>query len=359
MQADADGRLAWDWTPDVWRWNPAQERWSDDHGRPADVAGLSVSTRGLAGAEAFDFWCGTAMAEGFEPVRRADPRASFGGDARGLLDGRAEFFACRLSALSGRRPAPRGVETDWPFLAIGLMDAGRCVHGGADGGGRAAGPGGFFVCDSARPVRIAWSDHDACHLNLDRAEAEAAFGGRMPDAVLIASALEGSGLAPFLKAHMRLLAGTMDALSRFERAAALDQLADLALAALRGLTGAAAEADDSARGWVYPAAMRAIGMRLGEERFGPAALAAALGCSRATLYRAFAERGETVAAAIRRMRLDRARAMIARVPDGTSVAMIAARAGFSDTRTFNRAFRARFGMAPGDARPRPPGRPRT
>ncbi|MCX4198929.1 helix-turn-helix domain-containing protein [Methylobacterium organophilum] len=76
-----------------------------------------------------------------------------------------------------------------------------------------------------------------------------------------------------------------------------------------------------------------------------------MGLSRTSLYRAFAETGG-IAAAIRDARLDLARRRLeARRDDKVRIASIAYACGFTDVPTFNRGFRKRFGLAPGDLRP--------
>lgn len=65
----------------------------------------------------------------------------------------------------------------------------------------------------------------------------------------------------------------------------------------------------------------------------------------------FREDGRTVGTFIREQRLERCRAGLAdpRLA-GRSVAAIAVRAGFSDAAAFSRAFKARYGMPPGEYR---------
>ena len=77
------------------------------------------------------------------------------------------------------------------------------------------------------------------------------------------------------------------------------------------------------------------------------AVAAACHVSRRTLYRILGQEG--VAAPLRRMRIERARAMLVREP-GRPVASVGFACGFDSESGFHRAFRTATGMSPGDYR---------
>lgn len=105
---------------------------------------------------------------------------------------------------------------------------------------------------------------------------------------------------------------------------------------------------------------------LHDPRLSPRSVAAAHNISTSYLHRLFQDEDETVAAWIRRRRLERAREALA---DPTQLTVpihrIAGRAGFSDHSVFTRAFRSHYGVSPRDYRrqalsavPRPlPGHP--
>ncbi len=76
----------------------------------------------------------------------------------------------------------------------------------------------------------------------------------------------------------------------------------------------------------------------------------ALGCSRAQLYRAFAEQQDSVATAIWNARLDCARALLTESRRSWSASEVAMRCGFLDASNFSRMFKRRFGASPGQMR---------
>ncbi|GHE45248.1 AraC family transcriptional regulator [Streptomyces longispororuber] len=94
-----------------------------------------------------------------------------------------------------------------------------------------------------------------------------------------------------------------------------------------------------------------IQQRLADPRLTPRAIAAAHGVSPSYLHRLFQDESTTVAAFIRRLRLERARFDLADPAQGsTSIRAIAARWGFARATDFTRAFRAAYGVPPADYR---------
>ena len=98
------------------------------------------------------------------------------------------------------------------------------------------------------------------------------------------------------------------------------------------------------------AACRLIDQQLAHPGLDAAFIAARLGCSRATLYRAFAARDLAVAGYIRERRLQRVWRLLHSLPPSVPIAEAARRCGFLDSTSFSRLFRRRFGMRARDVR---------
>ncbi len=99
-------------------------------------------------------------------------------------------------------------------------------------------------------------------------------------------------------------------------------------------------------------AMEYIDRNLLKPNLTPAAIALAMGISRATLYRAFDAQGG-VRGYIQGRRLDRARAvLLRRQGKHPTIAEIAYTHGFASDAHFSRAFRTRFAVTPGEVTPR-------
>lgn len=126
--------------------------------------------------------------------------------------------------------------------------------------------------------------------------------------------------------------------------------ADLMLAVLRETFASRSEPGAAELRAYFAAAARIIHAQLSDPNLAPKTIAAALQCSRATLYRAFRAHGLTVAGYIREARLQEARRRLEQRSPGTSVAAIAAACGFPDPDHFRRLFRERFDVNPSEVR---------
>jgi AraC-like DNA-binding protein len=105
------------------------------------------------------------------------------------------------------------------------------------------------------------------------------------------------------------------------------------------------------------AARRIVSMELGEPSLDEALVARRLGISCSYLRKLFADQGG-FASYVRQQRLQRAHAMLRDPLQGeTRVIEVAHDCGFTDTSTFNRQFRRRFGVTPSQVRAAVPGEP--
>jgi len=90
-------------------------------------------------------------------------------------------------------------------------------------------------------------------------------------------------------------------------------------------------------------------MNLGHHTLTAESIAAGVGCSRARLYRIFAQRDQMVGDCLRGIRLLHASRLIETLPT-EPIAMIAFDSGYTDLSAFGKAFKRQFGMTPGDWR---------
>jgi AraC family transcriptional activator of tynA and feaB len=94
----------------------------------------------------------------------------------------------------------------------------------------------------------------------------------------------------------------------------------------------------------YAAACRYIQIHLGESDLTAASIAHALGCSRAHLYRVFAQHEQGIGEVVRAGRLERA-ALLAS-PAALPVEQVAAACGFASPSAFTRSFHDWSGLTP-------------
>lgn len=344
------GRTTIDWCADTWPWLPEEGHWLPDHGHPSRPAYFSISTAGLVGADAYDFWRERVFYNFAADKPGPDKRTTFSARAHGIVSERGNFFAYSSAAVSGQRTAKQVDADGIDDLELGLVLAGRRVAVQGDDALHTSASDQFFVYDPSAPSRVNWTDHRGVHLTLRRSTLRGYHCDRLPRACDIAQALTTSQLAPFLQCQMRLLADRIAELAPNQKQIMLEQTLSLAIATLQDLPAIqAANAPRSCRDGLFVAACRYIDARLTAWELTPGMVARGLTCSRATLYRAFADRGLTVAGLIRERRLLRARQMLSRNPMQLPVSEIALSCGVTDMRTFNRTFKAQFGMTPSEA----------
>jgi len=206
----------------------------------------------------------------------------------------------------------------------------------------------FFV-DSARPAALAHVPGHGVSLFLPRERVEAAVG----DLRRVPAALPGrSGIGAVLRSHMHMIATQAEHMTQAQRVVVISACVEMALTVLQTAREGRDEAEQFTGGF-YLAARRMIERDCGDPQLDPAAVAAALGCSRATLYRLFARQGASVASLIWTSRLDRARGMISSPRCAAlSLSEIAFQCGFMEQASFNRMFKRHFSLTPGEVRAR-------
>jgi AraC family transcriptional activator of tynA and feaB len=213
--------------------------------------------------------------------------------------------------------------------------------------------GDIFVHDPRRKREIVWTKHRGLQLSMRRNGVEEIFGAAILPSTVLSTRLTASRLIPFLMAQLNLLAAHVGRLDDTDRSSMLQTTINLSIAALRAIAGSKSYMEAQSSRNLLAAALRFIEANLSDQSLGPTRLATALGCSRATIYRAFSENELTVAGVIRETRLKRAREMIEALPQQVTISDIAMRCGFFDASNFSRSFRARFGISPTDIRRRP------
>lgn len=249
-----------------------------------------------------------------------------------------------------RTPAKIRRDSEDYFL-VGIQTEG---HGVIVQDGREAqlAPGDFALFDSTRPNTAHFADDFQQLLvklpgTVMRTALRDAHG-------LTARAVSGSrGAGQLLITMLTTLAREADTLSPASVAAVAESVTHILVAGLSSLPAACAAPERSLAA-LHRARIRAtIRARFRDPDFDLAALAAALRVSTSTLHRAWADEPGSLAELLWGLRLDIARAELSdpRLA-ARSVSEIAFASGFRDAAHFSRAFRARFGCAPRDVRPR-------
>ncbi|TCK28064.1 AraC family transcriptional regulator [Ancylobacter aquaticus] len=206
--------------------------------------------------------------------------------------------------------------------------------------------GRLAAYDATRPMRYHRSLGREIYLLLPRAKALEALGGDIPGLFLL---LDTIPLGVMVREQMLGLDRHAEHLEPKEMAAALDAIHALSLLLLqhigRELNGGG-EANANA---LFLAAKRYIQSNYTMIDLSPDAVARALGCSRAALYRAFVQNDATIMDTVREVRLAKSRKLI-EAATGRSISVIAYDCGFKDASSFGKLFRSRYGVSPSEWR---------
>lgn len=210
---------------------------------------------------------------------------------------------------------------------------------GPRGQGDASVPGGqFIVRHNGPPVRFEMEPRTTANvLILPASQLRPLIRDR---------AIVGSADSPELRllmAYTKIVDATLNDLSTAGARAARDSLIEL-------VKGVLMQAFDDREPLLAPALAQAArdiaDSRLTDPGLSPAALARELNVSVRTLHRAFARTEESVAAYIRRRRLEQARLALAAPAGRPNISELAAQWRFTDSSHFNRAFKKQYGQTP-------------
>ncbi|MFE7275133.1 helix-turn-helix domain-containing protein [Streptomyces sp. NPDC057623] len=284
---------------------------------------------------------------------RSDHRAGFRASQRVLDLGAVSVWPTTFQPVCFRR-TPKLIRQSDPeglHLSLPLSGALRAVR---SEGEQVYGPDSLCVVDTSRPVDVHAGDDANLH---------AGVGVEVPKALLSLPRNrldQVAGLRLTTRdGYGALLAGLLTQLSQDTHAYEPDdgpRLGTVVIDLLSALFAQALDTGDS----LPPESHRQnlvlrirafVRQHLHDPRLSPRAIAAEHHISRSYLYRLFQDEEETVAAWIRRQRLEHARRDLAEPTlRSTPVHAVATRWGFTHAAEFTRAFRTAYGMSPTDYR---------
>jgi len=204
---------------------------------------------------------------------------------------------------------------------------------------------GLVMLDCDRPVVTSSTRYDMTQLALPRRLVTEALGkgGVVSNQAVVK--LPHGGLTPILLAHLDILAEHGPQLNAIDSDAAMQVTTSLAMILLSRLAPPKDKDNETHDDALFIVAKRYIELNAWRSNLTSDGIARAVGCSRAHLYRIFAQKDRHVAGTVREVRLTRAQAMLNYDPT-QSIGMIAFNNGYSDLSAFGKAFRRQFGMTP-------------
>lgn len=259
---------------------------------------------------------------------------------------RLVIFDRHMHDLVHSRSAARVRRDGFDHVCLHLLLAGS-LSGGTPGTERHVAPGEILLFDTTRPQWTRASNAHVVSFSLARDQVEAV----VPDV----RALHGAVLP---EASAGLLADLMASLARRgptvrpEAALSAARAVTAFLASALNACGPPEPSDGAEEQLVLLRRERAealIEARLANPDLDADRIAAGIGVSRSVLYRAFATDGG-VASVVRLRRLERMRALLRRKGEARSISALAYACGFSSESHCNRAFRAAYGIPPGQFR---------
>jgi AraC-like DNA-binding protein len=294
---------------------------------------MEISTDGLPRSDRLDFWSQTVLKR-MEIAGRDEDAVAFHASLRRMKGGAGEFWDHFSTAIRVERSEQRCRADSGDEIYVGLLVEGRSEVCFGDRRVQLQ-AGDVYVTDFARPVGAHWRQHREVGVVFARSAAPQNVGRLAP-----------AGAVSLLSSHLRTLANEAPGLSPEEQGVAVDIAIQFARLALSRGDARYLEGDQPT---LLAAIRQMIARHCADPEFSVETLAVALGCSRASLYRAFEHEPRSVAAAIWAARLQHARMLLLGEPAAT-IGTIAFRSGFLDQANFNRMFRREFGMAPGEFR---------
>lgn len=290
----------------------------------------------------FEFWRSLHPAITIDTVDKAD-RGDFAGDRLHCSAPDGCTFGYTLSdSIVTRFGTGAG-----DFVLLSTVLAGAVQLEPQRGPSRDIGPGdGLLVVDGTRPLTMKTRNLAHLYLRLPAAMAEPLLSRQDWSVREGSLTLPATGLTRFLISHMEMMAREGETLDAYSTAVAMKTAADLAMGILEraGHTGEI-DYNGPQEGKLAEAALRYIKLNIEYPDLCAESVAYAMGCSRAHLYRAFAEQGQSVGMVIRSARMQRAMTLLQTSPP-MALKRIALLCGYGSSSSFTRAFGEHTGLTP-------------
>lgn len=319
-------------------------------GRPKELIFQTVSTDGLPPDQRYELWAEEVLRSYSAAPADACQRRDFNGRATSLADPSGEIHHAVADGYEVHRSAHGTQDNNHDELALFLMLDGEASVAYQDGALQRIKTGEFFILDGTCTTRLSWTRHAAIQVDLSRFRLEAEFAGSLPAPERLNTALARSPLTGFLRNHLIEFSTLSARLSAAELRTLLETSEFLAIATIGGAVNAQAKDTQKSQQGLFAEAQRIMHRQLDDPGLDVAAIALQLGCSRASLYRAFATQQLSVAECLRTLRLRNAYRLLQQAPAHHTIAELAARCGFIDSASFSRLFRQYYGVRPSDVR---------
>jgi len=314
-------------------------------GRPREQVFQTAGTSLITPASRYDYWVETQIRHITMDRANAQQRRYFRVQVTSLANNAMELHYRESDAFSASRTLRDTRNDPSEELALLLVLEGSLQVGFGNRQTLSVGPGEFFLYDSERPQRLSLSRNRLIQFDLCRHQLDAICGGRIPHPSLTSLALRHSGLTPVLRLQISQFPMAYRHMTPQEQAVMHASTESLALSVISTAIQPDHRADASGQR-LAQAARQYIHANLDKPELNAGDIARQLGCSRATLYRAFNATGAPVAAYIREQRLQKLYQLLAQPLEQRPITVLAPLCGLYDTPNVGQLFRKRFGIPP-------------
>lgn len=316
-------------------------------GRPQDLVFQEIDSCLVHENERYAFWTDMILRGVEVAAPGATQQADFRAAATSLATRSSEMHWAEADGYGTVRTRAHIRSDDHEDIALSYVIGGRLHSEYEDDARQVLRAGDFYLTDLSRPSRFHFQGrHRMVQVLLPRPLLATIFPDGLPLPGAFTRALKASRLGPMLGAQMREAAKLAVGGKPAEQAAMLEGSEALALALLEGAFANASPRYEDRADALYLAADRYIRRHLRRHDLRTEEIAAALGCSRTTLYRVFKLYDLTVSDHIRELRLQRLKQLLLHAPNGPTIAALAQRCGLHDAANLTGMFRQRFGMSP-------------
>ncbi|MGU3495486.1 helix-turn-helix transcriptional regulator [Xanthobacteraceae bacterium A53D] len=304
-----------------------------------------VETSQVDAPDRLDFWRQLFVSSHVDTAERRHEK-----DFNGRLITSQAVDKAFFSSLHSDPVVCRFGERESELVLVGFVGAGtvQIAHGNderthLDSGSQ------MLVVDCDKRALVCPENYELTYLGLPRALVKSAMGEDPTERNTSIRHLQRGGMSEVLYRHLSALSTYGGTLNEIEASAAVKAATDMAIALLSGFRLSRSGYRERMENALVASARTYVDRHFAQPDLTSDAIAAALGCSRAHLYRAFAQQEETIVAYLRKVRLRHA-ALLLRSRHDHDIGLIAFDCGYFDLSAFGKAFKRHFGVNPSSYR---------
>jgi|SRR5690625_1068986 len=278
-----------------------------------------------------------------------EQQQNFNGRVKSLITDNGEIHDVNTDTFDGFLSEKRISAEQYDKLALLYVVNGNIKFRYKNDTSVIAKPGQFVMFDARRSNKMHFVNARFIQLNLPRRAAQNYLINNFTPSQL-SRMVSDSGLASLLGSQLKLFNDLTKNLSDVEKLAFLQTAESMSLSLLSSLPANHTDLSTIDKKSLYLTAIRYIDANLSLDNLTPELIANALGCSRSTLYRAFAKQGLLPADYIREQRLQKLAQLLKFTKTDIPIAQLAGLCGLYDAPNLSRLFKRKYTLSPQEYR---------